>query len=63
VLPGLAGALLRPRMLQRGKRLGRPAGGQETATDLGADLRPAPLFPRHQRDVGINVCLAICNIL
>ena len=62
-MPGLLGALLRPRILQRGKRLGRPAGGQETAADLGAHLRPAPVFHGNQRDVGIDVCLGIRDVL
>jgi hypothetical protein len=64
VMPGLAGALFRrPRILQRGKRLGRPAGGQQTAADLGAYLRPAAVLHGHQRDVAIDVGLAICDIL
>ena len=63
ILRGLIGALLRSRILQRGKRLGRPAGGQETAADFGADLRPAPVFYRYQRYVGIDVRLGIRDVL
>jgi hypothetical protein len=40
-----------------------PAGGQETAANLGAHVPSASVFHGYQRDVGIDVCLGICDIL
>jgi hypothetical protein len=50
-------------VFQRGERLGRPAGGQETPADLGARVWSAPLLRGYQGDVGINVGLTIGDFL
>ncbi len=56
---GLGGAPLRPCPFQRGKRLGRPAGGEKAAADLRALLGHAPFLRGHERDVGVDIRLAI----
>lgn len=64
VIPCRDSALrLRPCCLQRGKRLGRPAGSEKPAADLSTCMRPAPLRHGHQRDVSIDIGLAVSDVL
>src|SRR4051812_49358909 len=63
VIFGPAATLLRPCLLQGGKRLCRSAGAQETAADLRAHVRPVTVFHMNQCNVGVNVGLAVCELL
>jgi hypothetical protein len=57
------GAPLRSRLLQRGKCISRPLRNKQTPADLCALVGQAPFLQGYERNVGINITLAICQSL